>query len=105
MLRQAFHHLQLQQQEEEGRQGLSDSLFTSDKGVQKPGRFFFQFSLGDRHFTGSSAVPGNISVKWRTGGIYRLKFLLVLNDRIKGGKEKKAKPTNIFSHRLFLHQL
>lgn len=45
VFKQAFYHLQLQQQEE-CRQGLS----VVDKDVQKPGRsLFFQFSLGDRH--------------------------------------------------------
>lgn len=82
MLRYMFLYLQLQQQEK-GRQGLSDSLLMSDEAVQKPARFFFEFSLGVRHFTGSSAVPANVTVKWRTSGIYGLKFLLVLNDSIK----------------------
>lgn len=60
----------------------------SDRGVKK---IFFQFSFGDRHFTGSSAVSGKVNVKWRSGGIYRLKFLLVLKEKIEG-KNLKTKP-------------
>lgn len=67
------------------------------RSLEVVGFFFFQFSLGDRQFTGSSAVPGNVSVKWRTGGIYRLKFLLVLNDRLRGKKEKKPNPRMFFT--------
>lgn len=49
VLRQTFYHLQQQRRQEEGRQGLSDSLFTRDMGVQKPGScgvFFFPIFLG-----------------------------------------------------------